>query len=670
MEHGTMWQKIYQVEARRLVVVVVILASIILLFQLFSLPRSVLVSFMPASNVAVAVQNSFGSGDSSLKSVGFGDHPLLNDPVTATDSLEFSFSNKSETVSTDENPREIHEIKRPGLGFPFKKGPDRDGDFEVHKDRDLIHNSSLGADFGIQIPLPDVGRPANAAATIGTRHDSIFASERTEGEANVVIMSLPGKVSPSISTKSHSMLANVDAGPSNPDTPVDSKTSSMTELPLKGTRLKFQKNVSTSLSDNSSLAGIPVLKKKKGGLPPISISQMNHILLQQYTSSHSKKLRRPSARERELLSAKAEIEHAPILEDDPHLYSPVFRNISMFKRSYELMERMLKVYVYKDGEKPIFHQPLLKGIYASEGWFMKLMERNRHFTVKDPRKAHLFYLPFSTRMLQLTLYVSHSRNRKYLADYLQNYVDRLAAKYPFWNRTRGADHFLVACHDWASYETRHQLESTIRALCNADLSGGFKLGKDVSLPETYVRSSGNPLEGLGGNPVNQRPTLAFYAGGVHGYLRQALLLYWENKDPDMKIFGPKFFGIETKKVYIEHMKTSKYCICPRGYEVNSPRIVEAIFYECVPVILSDNFVPPLFEVLDWETFAVFVAEKDIPKLKDILLSIPKEKYLTMQMRVKKVQKHFLWNPNPVKYDLFHMILHSVWFNRLNQIRIT
>lgn len=115
------------------------------------------------------------------------------------------------------------------------------------------------------------------------------------------------------------------------------------------------------------------------------------------------------------------------------------------------MERVLKVYVYKDGEKPIFHQPVLKGLYASEGWFMKLMEGNGQFSVKDPRKAHLFYMPFSSRILGSMLYVPNSHNRTGLRGYLKNYAEKLAAKYPFWNRTGGADHFLVACHDWVCF---------------------------------------------------------------------------------------------------------------------------------------------------------------------------------------------------------------------------
>lgn len=129
-----------------------------------------------------------------------------------------------------------------------------------------------------------------------------------------------------------------------------------------------------------------------------------------------------------------------------------------------------------------------------------------------------------------------------------------------------------------------------------------------------MRSTKDPLKSQGGNPSSQRHILAFFAGNMHGYVRPVLLNYWLS-DPDMKIFGP-MPHVKGNMNYIEHMKSSKFCICARGHEVNSPRVVEAIFYECVPVIISDNFVPPIFEVLSWESFAVFVLEKDIPYLKE------------------------------------------------------
>ncbi|URD85968.1 hypothetical protein MUK42_27422 [Musa troglodytarum] len=331
----------------------------------------------------------------------------------------------------------------------------------------------------------------------------------------------------------------------------------------------------------------------------------------------------------QLIHAKKAIAGAPVVLHDPDLYAPLFLNVSVFKRSYKMMERILKVYIYEDGPKPLCHTPQLDGIYASEGWFMKLMEENTQFVVKDPNKAHLFYLPYSSRQLRTQLYVAGSRSMKPLSIFLRDYVNSISAKYPFWNRTRGADHFLVACHDWATYTTNLHEElrkNTIKVVCNADVSEGvFVRGKDVSLAETYVRTPNSPRKAIGGRPASRS--------------------------------------------YIEHMKSSKFCICPMGYEVNSPRIVEAIYYDCVPVIIADNFVLPFQEVLDWSAFSVVVAEKDIPSLKEILLGISGRRYVRMQTNVRRLRKHFLWNDKPVKYDLFHMILHSIWFNRLNHVHV-
>ncbi|XP_015083951.1 probable glycosyltransferase At5g03795 [Solanum pennellii] len=426
----------------------------------------------------------------------------------------------------------------------------------------------------------------------------------------------------------------------------------------------------TSSSQNQStghscLSNIPsvIERSDRARKSVASISQMNYMLQQSQNSFCSMKPRWSSVVDQELLRAKDLIENTPLLQSEPRLYAPLFRNLSMFKRSYELMEKTLKVYIYAEGETPIFHSGPLDGIYASEGWFVKLLQENKRFVTKNPKKAHLFYLPISFRLLKLTLYVPDSHNRTNIIQFLSNYVDMIAQKYRFWNRTDGADHFIVACHDWAPAVTDEIMSNCIRSLCNADLRGGFQFGKDVSLPQPNIRLSTNPLAELGGKPASKRHTLAFFAGNMHGYLRPVLLKHWENRDPDMKIHG----GI-TKASYLRYMKSSKYCICARGSQVNSPRVVEAIYYGCIPVILSDNYVPPLFETLNWEAFAVFVQEKDIPNLKNILLSIPDKKYKQMYGRVKQVQQHFLWHIKPSKYDVFHMILHSVWHNRVFGIR--
>lgn len=165
---------------------------------------------------------------------------------------------------------------------------------------------------------------------------------------------------------------------------------------------------------------------------------------------HLEKYIFPLTPDEALAFAKRDIKNASLVEDDadPELYAPLFKNISTFRRSYEWMEWILKVYIYQEGDMPIFHLPHLTGIYSSEGWFMKSMEENKQFITKDPEKAHLFYLPYSARQLQMALYIPNSHNLRPLSIFLRDYVNMLAAKYPFWNRTHGSDHFLVACHDW------------------------------------------------------------------------------------------------------------------------------------------------------------------------------------------------------------------------------
>lgn len=434
--------------------------------------------------------------------------------------------------------------------------------------------------------------------------------------------------------------------------------------PLSSTMNKNEANISQGSRD-SAINNSPPLKEMpdKTVASVLSISQMYEMLLNSRVSSFSKRPVWLSPADQELLDARFQIENTSIIRDYPGLYGPIYRNLSTFVRSYELMEQKLKIYIYRDGKRPVFHQPRLKGIYASEGWFMKLLQASNRYITTNSGEAHLFYLPFSSQLLVDHVYVPDSHSFHEIVQYLKNYLDTINGRYPFWNRTNGEDHFLVACHDWAPAETKKHMANCIRALCNADTKEGFQFGKDVSLPETYVHSPQNPSKEFEGKSPSQRKFLAFFAGQMHGYVRPMLLKHWENRDPDMKIFGKM-----KKASYVRHMRNSKYCICAKGYEVNSPRVVEAIIHGCVPVIISDNFVPPFFEILKWDSFAVFVFEKDIPDLKNILLSIPEKRYVVMQQRVNQVKKHFLWHNSPVKYDIFHMILHSLWYNRVFRIQ--
>uniref|UniRef100_A0A7N0UBB3 Exostosin GT47 domain-containing protein n=1 Tax=Kalanchoe fedtschenkoi TaxID=63787 RepID=A0A7N0UBB3_KALFE len=343
---------------------------------------------------------------------------------------------------------------------------------------------------------------------------------------------------------------------------------------------------------------------------------------------------------------------------------PMYWHDKAFHRSYLEMEKQLQIYIYEEGELPVFHNGPCQGILATEGYFINQLEMDSRFVTRDPEKAHLYFLPFSITYLIRFVYVVDSNEWGPMKHTIMDYVRIVADKYPYWNRSLGADHFMLACHDWGpeiSFSVPNLYNNSIRALCNANTSERFIPSKDVSIPEINLPLG--DLKGLLGGPSpSKRDILAFFAGGGdHGPIRPILLKHWENKDKDMEVhqYLPK--GVD----YYQMMRRARFCLCLSGYEVASPRVGEALHTGCVPVLLSSAYAAPFGDVLNWNAFSVIVPVEDIPNLKNILTSISTRRYLTLQRRGVQIRRHFVVNFPPQRYDMYHMILHSIWLRRLN-----
>ncbi|PWA82097.1 exostosin-like protein [Artemisia annua] len=181
------------------------------------------------------------------------------------------------------------------------------------------------------------------------------------------------------------------------------------------------------------------------------------------------------------------------------------------------------------------------------------------------------------------------------------------------------------------------------------------------MSEINVPFNNIPSVSRGKSPY-ERSILAFFSGKIRGLIRIKLFQHWGNKeDNDIQVHP----HLPKGQNYTEFVSQSKYCLCPSGFEVASSRLTDAIYGGCVPVIIKDQYVLPYSDVLDWSQFSVQVPVDKIPDLKRILLEIPFQKYIEMQKRVLEVQQHFRLNLPAKKFDVFHMILHSVWLRRLN-----
>lgn len=125
------------------------------------------------------------------------------------------------------------------------------------------------------------------------------------------------------------------------------------------------------------------------------------------------------------------------------------------------MKKRFKVWPYREGDPPLFHKGPLKSIYSIEGQFIDEFESGiSPFLARHPDDALAFFLPVSVANIIQYVYqplINYSRQR--LQNVVEDYVDLVSTRYPYWNRSNGADHFFISCHDWV-YNTYIYLDKS------------------------------------------------------------------------------------------------------------------------------------------------------------------------------------------------------------------
>ncbi|KAL0346931.1 UNVERIFIED_CONTAM: putative glycosyltransferase [Sesamum calycinum] len=295
----------------------------------------------------------------------------------------------------------------------------------------------------------------------------------------------------------------------------------------------------------------------------------------------------------------------------------LFHDRDVFFENYEEMNRSFKIYVYSHKQDDPFANVLLPvgfepgGNYASESYFKKNLVHS-HFITKDPSTADLFFLPFSIARLRHDPRVG------------TNAMDKVV-------------------------EVKL---NAIQIVCSSSYYlSSYVAHKDASLPQIWPRQGDPP------NLAQERSKLAFFAGTINSPVREKLLQVWEN-DSEISVH----FGHLTTS-YSKELLGSKFCLHVKGFEVNTARIGDALYYGCVPVIIANHYDLPFQDILNWNSFSIVVATLDIPLLKRILQGISVAEHLILQNNVLKVRKHFQWHLSPVDYDAFYLVMYELWLRR-------
>ncbi|PON95160.1 Exostosin-like [Trema orientale] len=186
-------------------------------------------------------------------------------------------------------------------------------------------------------------------------------------------------------------------------------------------------------------------------LPPLGEKQER--VVKNRHSTRLKNMEANLARVRSSIrAAAAQVQNLTSIHEDPDYVprGPIYRNANAFHRSYLEMEKHFKIYIYEEGEPPIFHNGPCKSIYSTEGRFIHEMEKENMYRTRDPNEALVFFLPFSVVMMVQYLYVPDSHSMDSIGRAVSDYVRVVSNRHPFWNRSLGADHFMLSCHDWVS----------------------------------------------------------------------------------------------------------------------------------------------------------------------------------------------------------------------------
>ncbi|OWM89037.1 hypothetical protein CDL15_Pgr023883 [Punica granatum] len=344
-----------------------------------------------------------------------------------------------------------------------------------------------------------------------------------------------------------------------------------------------------------------------------------------------------------------------VLEDDPVGRLKVF--------VYELPSKYNKKILQKDPR-------CLTHMFAAEIFMHRFLLSSPVRTL-NPEEADWFYTPVYTTC-DLTpngLPLPFKSPRM-----MRSAIQLISSNWPYWNRTEGADHFFVVPHDFGAcfhYQEEKAIERGILSLLQrATLVQTFGQKNHVCLKEGSITIPPYaPPQKMQTHLIPEktpRSIFVYFRGLFYDvgndpeggyYARGARAAVWENfKD------NPLFdISTEHPTTYYEDMQRAVFCLCPLGWAPWSPRLVEAVIFGCIPVIIADDIVLPFADAIPWEEIGVFVDEKDVPNLDTILTSIPVEVILRKQrLLANPSMKQAMLFPQPAQPgDAFHQVLNGL-----------
>nr|XP_006825207.1 PREDICTED: probable glycosyltransferase At5g11130-like [Saccoglossus kowalevskii] len=337
---------------------------------------------------------------------------------------------------------------------------------------------------------------------------------------------------------------------------------------------------------------------------------------------------------------------------------------NIMKLEYEEMKSNLKIYIYDIDIGTNMKSPK-DYKYGVESLFINLL-RNSKFRTQEASEATFFFIPSRCTAYRYSV-SDRDQGGKVAEETMKDILQYIKSTFPYWDRSAGTDHFYICSHDMGGEVTKQSipnlLKNSIALLNTADYEDRYFMPhKDISVPPHPGKPPViMPSVGHGGKNVkpSSRNIFASFAGTLdRGRVRPAVQKLW-SKDPDFQLID----GMLTDENYKKLLEFSKFCLILRGHRVWSPRLMDSVWFGCVPVIIADYYHLPLQSVIDWQDIAVIIPESKVPELKSILMSISEDELSRKQELISQIYTYLSWNNPSQDYDAFHMVLYELWQRR-------
>ncbi|XP_057968877.1 uncharacterized protein LOC131158202 [Malania oleifera] len=367
MEYTNKFQNPCQIEAKRLLFVVGIVAVTHLLCQSLILPYGdALLSLVHDYEIPTRSKDSIAARDSSTKSVMVSDSILVHASERTDTSMfvgvvkDAGNSNSEDEIRHDNGPNVAERYINNEFASDVR---DPKNVVDVVEKGNLYNDSQSERDMEKSSALEEIVKNQDNVSIlekVNETRDGFFLEQIVKSNHNIseeIIL----EADPSLTSNQFGKMMTAFESPPLGlalETPLINTTSlknSTTErtsissaphfrfyvgeqakvlAPGENENLALVENDLDTPNNNTAQSNSSK-KKMRCPMPPKSITsihEMNRILVRNRITSRSMRPRWSSARDREILAAKLQIVNACTEKNDGELYAPLFRNVSMFRR--------------------------------------------------------------------------------------------------------------------------------------------------------------------------------------------------------------------------------------------------------------------------------------------------------------------------------------------------